>query len=709
LAQGPCLYEFGEFRLDANSKMLLRGSEPVHLPLKATEILLILAQNGGDVVSKERLMNAAWPNRVVDEANLKQNIAVIRRTLAIAPGMPGHIDTFVGRGYRLVGSVARAPDLDMAPSPTQPAAPSNAVPPPSTPPQGRRGAWRLALLAGFALLLAGFGFWRYGGATVSTPSTVSGVTAVTRLLGAEFQPAVSADGRKVAFVWQQQDGKPPGIWVKSLDREDPVRVGSQQGRHASPAWSPDGRSLAYIEVGLDRTDILTANSDGSGERVIARYPRSNYVFRQRLLDWSPDGRWLCLSYPEEPNGNSTLFLIDSRNAERRRLTGQEAAPGSDLAPRFSPDGSSISYIKHIGRADQELRIVPFQGGTSKRLLSDGKLISDQDWDAQGKSIVFASNRSGEFRLWRVPVNGAAAQPLEIFSEFPMDLSIARKAAVLIYSAEAEDRNIWRLDLREKNWTRVIASSAQDASPQYSPDGSRICFRSNRTGEDQLWLAEANGDHPVQLTTGDLHPNFGHWAPDGHAIVFNDHTSLINVAERRESRWLVRRLGVRGSHPVFSQDGNWIYAGTSSGILRISYGAGEVSTIPAPRAYSLAASPDGRFIYFNGENGSELWRVPTGGGPAGKVLDDLLPGCGSCWALAPNGVYYLSGKNSLDEQSLYFHDFATSESEDKQIVRYPEPLAPLGSGPFSLSPDYRYLLCVRTEMAGADLMKVEPFR
>jgi hypothetical protein len=141
----------------------------------------------------------------------------------------------------------------------------------------------------------------------------------------------------------------------------------------------------------------------------------------------------------------------------------------------------------------------------------------------------------------------------------------------------------------------------------------------------------------------------------------------------------------------------------------SYGAGEVSTIPAPRAYSLAASPDGRFIYFNGENGSELWRVPTSGGPAGKVLDDLLPGCGSCWALAPNGVYYLSGKNSLDEQSVYFHDFARSESEDKQIVQYPEPLAPLGSGPFSLSPDYRYLLCVRTEMPSADLMKVEPFR
>src|SRR3954464_9075864 len=91
---GSCMYRFGDFRLDANAKVLLRGDTPVGLPLKATEILLVLVQHSGEVVTKDQIMNAVWPDRAVDDANLKQNIAVIRKTLAAPPGQPGHIDTF---------------------------------------------------------------------------------------------------------------------------------------------------------------------------------------------------------------------------------------------------------------------------------------------------------------------------------------------------------------------------------------------------------------------------------------------------------------------------------------------------------------------------------------------------------------------------------------------------------------------------------------
>ena len=98
------IYRFGEFRLDGGSRVLLRANEPVRLPLKAIEILLTLVKRSGDVVTKEEIMTAVWPGKVVDEANLKQNIAVIRKSLAIEPGMPGYIETFVGRGYRIIGA-----------------------------------------------------------------------------------------------------------------------------------------------------------------------------------------------------------------------------------------------------------------------------------------------------------------------------------------------------------------------------------------------------------------------------------------------------------------------------------------------------------------------------------------------------------------------------------------------------------------------------
>ena len=105
LPKENCLYRIGDFRLDARSRVLLRGSEPVRMPLKATEILLTLVEHSGDVVTKEELLHAVWPDKIVDEANLKQNIAVIRKVLDVQPGSPGHIETFVGRGYRIVGIV----------------------------------------------------------------------------------------------------------------------------------------------------------------------------------------------------------------------------------------------------------------------------------------------------------------------------------------------------------------------------------------------------------------------------------------------------------------------------------------------------------------------------------------------------------------------------------------------------------------------------
>ena len=398
-----------------------------------------------------------------------------------------------------------------------------------------------------------------------------------------------------------------------------------------------------------------------------------------------------------------------QTGQRRSLTPSEPGSGNDVAPRFSPDSLSVSYIRHIGRTEQELRIVPVAGGSSRQFASEGKRITDQDWAADGNAIVFSSDRSGEFRLWRIALQPAAAKPsaLEVFGEYPLDLSIAHHAMVLVYSAETEDRDIWRLDLKDKHWERVIASSAQDASPQYSPDGSRICFRSNRSGADQLWLADASGEHPMQLTTGALSPNFGHWSPDGQAIVFNDSSSGINVATWQANHWIIRRLGMKGSHPIFAQDGKEIYAGTPSALLQIPLNGGPPVTIAPVRAFSLTLSPDGKWIYFVGENGGEVLRVKTEGGTASKVLGGLLPGCTSCWAVASQGIYYLRGKNSLDEQTLDYLDFATGKNTE--VEAYPEPLVPLGSGPFSLSPDSRYLLCVRTELPGGDLMRIEPFR
>lgn len=96
---------FGPYRLDLDRCLLLRNSETIPLQQKALEILVVLVQNRGEVVSKDDLMKAVWPDSFVEEANLTQNVFVLRRTLGEGPKENRYIATVPGRGYRFVADL----------------------------------------------------------------------------------------------------------------------------------------------------------------------------------------------------------------------------------------------------------------------------------------------------------------------------------------------------------------------------------------------------------------------------------------------------------------------------------------------------------------------------------------------------------------------------------------------------------------------------
>ena len=104
------VYVFGPFRLDPSAEILLRNADPLPLGRRAVGLLRALLDHSGTPVSKDALMQAAWPGLAVEEANLTVQIAALRRVLATEPGGEGWIETLPRRGYRFVGPVAR-PDV----------------------------------------------------------------------------------------------------------------------------------------------------------------------------------------------------------------------------------------------------------------------------------------------------------------------------------------------------------------------------------------------------------------------------------------------------------------------------------------------------------------------------------------------------------------------------------------------------------------------
>src|SRR6516164_4098418 len=109
----------GPFRLDTQADLLFRGSEPVALGRRATAVLRALIERPGELVSKDALIETAWPGLVVEDSNLTVQIAALRRALSEAPGGDRWIETMPRRGYRFVGPVVASEENSVISAPPQ--------------------------------------------------------------------------------------------------------------------------------------------------------------------------------------------------------------------------------------------------------------------------------------------------------------------------------------------------------------------------------------------------------------------------------------------------------------------------------------------------------------------------------------------------------------------------------------------------------------
>ena len=726
------IFKFGSFGLEPKTCLLLRDGEPVRLTRKATETLLALVQHSPNVVSKEDLLAAVWPDQFVDDHNLTQSISAARRALGVAEGLPGFIETFPGRGYRILGPVSVCqevepngapaaagelePDsMDAAPSLDEAGTPANAHFP--------GGSWRgrrilLPAFAAACIALAVFALIIFLRRPALERAEAPRIVPLSRQGGRQYQPVVSPDGNTVAFLWQKEIADQPRIWLQNLHESTSRPLTQKEGEYSSPAWSPDGRSIACLRFRENSAELVTIELAGGNEHLLSQVLPTRFGLPHRHLDWSPDGEWIAVDDAPSLGGPLAIYLVNVRTGNRTRLTRPDDRIVGDVAPRFSPDGQYISFIRVPHRVSQDLCVVPRQGGAEVVIDASSHEISDQLWLPNPPMLAFASNRSGEFRIWKTrpvaPTGPGDVVATAVYGEFPIQFSTLPGRSGLVYSVLRNDRTIWRFDLTGKNepaarWKRLIAFPGQNASPQYSPDGSRIAFRSDRGGREELWVSQADGSAAIPITEGQAMPSVPRWAPDSHSVVFNIGNRDMMVATDRSGQWKVGSFGAQGTHPVYSPDGKWIYAGGDNSILRYPAEGGAAVTVVPVRGLSIDVSPDGGSLYFARQTAdTRLWSFNLANKQMKQVLDGLVPYCSSCWVPTAEGVYYLGTRaGAVNQQAMFFHDFKSSR--DSLVVPYPEPIMPIGIGPFSLSPDHRYLLTVRSDPSTTDLLFAEPFR
>jgi Tol biopolymer transport system component len=540
----------------------------------------------------------------------------------------------------------------------------------------------------------------------------------TSFSGRESQPAFSPDGKQIAFVWDGEEGENRDIYVKLVGLGPALRLTTDPAYDHSPTWSPDGRQIAFLRRRGEREEVLLTTALGGAERKLAEVVLGTgwRSYLSNGLSWSPDGEWLALvdSSPKEPG---SIFLLSLKTGERRRLTTPPASSFGDAHPVFAPDGLTVAFARGASSNVEHLYFASVAGGAERPLAATEGRVFGFDWTPDGHALLYSTERAGRAELWRVAATGGAPEQVKAIADAVYDVAVARQGAewLLAYSQREIESHIWRLALDHAAApARFITSSRADDNPQFSPDGRHIAFSSTRTGEREIWVAASDGSNPLPLTNFNG-PSVGspRWSPDSQWLAFDSlATGNSDIYIVSVNGGAPRRLTTQPSSettPSWSRDGQWVYfCSNRSGereIWKVAASGGAARQLTTQGGFEGFESPDGQYFYYAKRSSDGIFRVPVAGGPEEAIPELKLAGYNRDWALHSTGIYFIPHE-AAPHPTIHFFDFATRQV--RPLTTLTQALSNRVSG-LTVSPDGRWLLYAQVERETGDILLVENFR
>ena len=332
--------------------------------------------------------------------------------------------------------------------------------------QGTLALWRVALTGGSPVrLTGGSGPERHpsisrDGARLAYTTFVDDPDVIVRDLSRgvehriagirdEHAPTMAPDGSAVAFISDRFGGR-FHLWVQSLSAGvptgAPVRLTDHAGSVAQPAYSPDGKWIAYHRVAGNQRDIWIVPASGGVAQRFTEDPAADIH-----PAWSPDGSQIV--FRSERDGGSHLWVgavKDGRSAgPARSLT---SGPTMDESPSWSPDGTWIAYISQPPSGSADVWVIRADGQRAPRQLTTGARAGSVRWDRTSKGLIVSGQWGGELlSLRRVPLESGATSdfsPPIVFGGITLPhFDLSNDGRLLVFARENLRGDIWLLDGR----------------------------------------------------------------------------------------------------------------------------------------------------------------------------------------------------------------------------------------------------------------------
>lgn len=613
------VYNFENFRLDAEHLLLFRDGEQIKLTPKVVETLLVLIEHEGEIVSKDELMRSLWPDTVVEESNLSQNLYLLRKALGSNANGDPFVETLRRRGYRFCGDVSYARSLttgnsesarpiriersdniyavaDWNPGRTEKSAE-----------RPQRSPWFLAviILMAFAAVSA-LGFAIFRGASGSADQKNVPVPfygrSVERLTtsGLTKRGALSPDGRYLAHMTESSDGG--SLWIRQVSSSTDVPIaGPLKGEVVWIGFGNDSESVYYLSLDRDKgdTELFRVPALG-GPPVLAAYDTGPVGF-------SPDGG--SIAFVRNYKDESRLVIADANGLNERVVSSKsEPAYFSMMwnAPAWSPDGKTVACPVGLSDASgsyETLIGIDVGTGNDRPLTTKRwKYVGQPNWRGNAIMLTAAERTSSPKQIWHISAeNGAATritQDLNEYSDLSLTSDGSQLGAMLEQISSAITVGPSRINGEQK---QIVTEAGVVDEIAWTPDG-RMAYVSN-AGGGEIWIVNSDGSNKRQLTTGAIAVCGLTVSPDGRYIVFSaERTGTPNL-------W---RIAIDGSdltqltsgqsemYPQFTADGEWIIFQRdllNSTLWKIRIDGTDSAPFVEQLSARPAVSPDGKFVAY----------------------------------------------------------------------------------------------------------------